>query len=132
MFCRNCGIQNADGAPTCISCGTPLDRVTNPYQATVTGPPATGPPATGEKPKNYLVESILVTLCCCIPLGIVGIVYAAQVDTKWNAGDHQGAIISADNAKKWTLIGFVVGFVLIGIQILAVIAGAADAGGGGF
>ncbi|MDQ3389279.1 MAG: CD225/dispanin family protein, partial [Gemmatimonadota bacterium] len=28
---------------------------------------------------NYLIPSILATLCCCLPAGIVSIIYAAQV-----------------------------------------------------
>lgn len=87
----------------------------------------------GEKPKNYLVESILVTFCCCLPLGIAGIVFAAQVDSKWNAGDQAGAIASAANAKKFTLIGFGIGILVnlavFGLQILAAI-GAANANNG--
>lgn len=85
------------------------------------------------KPENYLVQSILVTFCCCLPLGIAGIVFAAQVDSKWNAGDTAGAISSAANAKKFTLIGFGLGLVInllvFGLQILAAI-GAANQGGG--
>jgi len=29
-------------------------------------------------PKNWLVESILVTLFCCLPLGIAGIINASK------------------------------------------------------
>ncbi len=128
MFCRKCGVQNADGASNCSACGNPL--ALNPYQAQMPGM------ASGEKkPKNYLVESILVTLCCCLPLGIVGIVFAAQVDSKWNAGDQAGALTSASNAKKFTLIGFGVGLVVqaifIGIQVLAVVGAAAQANNNG-
>ena len=50
---------------------------------------------------NYLIQSILVTLCCCLPLGIVGIVYASQVNAKLAAGDVAGAEVAAGNAKKW-------------------------------
>jgi uncharacterized membrane protein YvbJ len=124
MFCRKCGAQNPEGAVNCSSCGAALSM--NPYQAT-----GFDGGSIGEKPKNYLVQSILVTLCCCLPLGIVGIVFAAQVDSKWNAGDQMGAIAAADNAKKFTLIGLVLGAVLnllvFGIQILAVVGAAANA-----
>ncbi|MFZ3275199.1 MAG: CD225/dispanin family protein, partial [Lutibacter sp.] len=44
------------------------------------------------QPKNYLIESILVTIFCCLPFGIVGIVFAAQVNAKFDAGDYEGAI----------------------------------------
>ena len=62
-------------------------------------------------PKTWLVESILVTLFCCIPFGIVGIVYASQVSSKFAAGNYVGAAQSSANAKKWTLIGMVCGII---------------------
>lgn len=130
MFCRQCGIKNADGVATCTACGAPL--FSNPYHSGAAGG---FQPMAGEKPKNYLVESILVTLCCCLPLGIVGIVFAAQVDGKWNSGDIAGAITSAENAKKFTMIGLGLGIliniVVIGIQILAVFGAVQQGGAGG-
>lgn len=59
--------------------------------------------------RNYLVQAILVTLCCCMPFGIVGIVYAAQVNSKAAAGDLAGAQAAANNAKLWSWIGFACG-----------------------
>ena len=128
MFCRQCGTLNAENAPTCTSCGNALTA--NPYGTSAAPNPNGlnpgnanfgGMPMEG-KPKNYLVESILLTFCCCLPLGIVGIVFASQVDSKWNAGDHAGAIAAAENAKKFVLIGLVLGIVVnivgFGIQIL--------------
>ncbi|MGB7786559.1 MAG: CD225/dispanin family protein [Salinimicrobium sp.] len=64
-------------------------------------------PAYGHQPpKSWLVESILVTLFCCIPFGIAGIVNAAKVETRFNAGDYEGARRSSEEAGKWTKIGF--------------------------
>lgn len=56
-------------------------------------------------PPNYLVFAILVTIFCCQILGIVSIVFAAQVNSKWNAGDFEGAVIASRNAKLWAWIG---------------------------
>lgn len=81
----------------------------NPY-ASSTGLPPSGPP-----PKNWLVESILVTIFCCLPFGIAGIVNAANVNSRWVAGDRDGALRASQQAGKWTKIGFFVsiaGFVL--------------------
>lgn len=101
----------------------------NPYQPFESA----GASTPRQKPKNYLIESILITLCCCLPLGIVGIVFAAQVDSKWNAGDHAGAISAADNAKKFVIIGLVLGLVVnLLVVALQVIAGIGAAQGGGF
>jgi hypothetical protein len=63
------------------------------------------------RPKNWLVESILVTIFCCLPFGIVGIVNAASVNSKFNAGDYTGALESSKNAGKWTKTGFWIGLV---------------------
>ncbi|WP_346858987.1 CD225/dispanin family protein [uncultured Draconibacterium sp.] len=67
-------------------------------------------------PSNYLVFAILVTIFCCQILGIVSIVFAAQVNSKWNAGDLEGAIAASKNAKLWAWIAFASG---IGIAIIA-------------
>jgi hypothetical protein len=57
-------------------------------------------------PPNYLVWAILSTILCCIPFGIISIIYAAQVNSKWQAGDITGAIASSKNAKIWAWVAF--------------------------
>jgi hypothetical protein len=70
------------------------------------------------RPKNYLVESILVTIFCCQPFGIVGIVFGSQVNSKYALGDFTGAKEASDNAKKWTTWGFISGIVImVGVLI---------------
>jgi hypothetical protein len=68
-------------------------------------------------PKTWLVESILVTLFCCLPFGIVGIINAAKVESKYNAGDVDGAYRASEEAGKWTKIGFWIGLVVVVIYI---------------
>ncbi|TKC07607.1 CD225/dispanin family protein [Pedobacter frigoris] len=70
------------------------------------------------QPKNWLVESILVTLFCCLPLGIVGIVNAANVNSRYGVGDYAGAQAASDAAGKYTKIGFFVGIGVIVLYIL--------------
>lgn len=70
-------------------------------------------------PKNWLVESILVTIFCCLPFGIAGIVNAANVNSRMASGDYEGAQRAAREAAKWTKIGFFVG---IGVVVLYIIA----------
>ena len=48
---------------------------------------------------SYLVPAILCTLFCCMPAGVVAIVFAAQVDTKAKVGDVEGAERASANAK---------------------------------
>ena len=71
-------------------------------------------------PPNYLVFAILTTIFCCQILGIVSIVFAAQVNSRWNSGDIQGALDASKNAKLWAWIAFGSGFLIaVGFAILA-------------
>jgi len=54
-----------------------------------------------------------VTILCCMPLGVVAIVYAAQVDKKWAMGDYAGAQQAAKKANMWATIAAVVGILWI-------------------
>ncbi|GAA3727272.1 hypothetical protein HDA32_003665 [Spinactinospora alkalitolerans] len=75
----------------------------------------------GQPPSNWLIPSILTTIFCCLPLGIVGIVFATQVNSKWTVGDYAGAEDSAKKAKMFTLIGAIGGFVVVALYILFVV-----------
>ena len=69
----------------------------------------------GAPPQNYLVWAILSTVFCCLPLGVASIVFAAQVNSKWQAGDARGAAESSAKAKKfamWSAIAGVVGAIV--------------------
>lgn len=72
----------------------------------------------GEYVPNNLVWAILSTLLCCLPLGIVSIVYAAQVDGKRAAGDIAGARESSQKAKTWAIWAVVSGPILLTIWFL--------------
>lgn len=61
------------------------------------------PPASADIP-NYLVPAILSTIFCCLPLGVVSIVFATQVNNKVAAGDIAGAAEASKKAKMFMFI----------------------------
>ena len=65
------------------------------------------------KPNNHLAWAILSTIFCCLPLGIVSIVYSAKVDGLYNSGDYAGAYNAANKAQNYALWGTVIGFICI-------------------
>lgn len=118
MFCTKCGKENAPGVAFCAQCGAPLGGASG-------GPPA-APGATPVVP-NYLVWAILSTLFCCLPLGVVSIVFATQVNGKLQAGDVAGAQHASKNAKTWAWVSFGVGLAGILIYVIVMALGIASA-----
>ncbi len=89
----------------------------------------TPPPATGGSTTvpNYLVPAI-ISIFCCWPLGIVAIIFAAQVNGKVAAGDLAGAADASKKAKLFSFIaigiGVVVGLIYLLLTILGIGLGA--------
>ncbi len=110
MYCHVCGKHNPDNASSCHACGATF---ANPYQAPAAPQQAAGTYSGGTPThlNNYLAPAIFATLCCCLPFGIVSIVYAAQVNAKLAGGDIYGAMQSAQSAKMWFWIAFGFGVV---------------------
>ena len=65
----------------------------------------TPPPPTGTTTSvpNYLVPAI-ISAVCCFPLGIISIVFAAQVNGKVAAGDIPGAMQASKLAKILSIV----------------------------
>ncbi|SDP44784.1 Interferon-induced transmembrane protein [Pedococcus dokdonensis] len=78
----------------------------------------------GTPPPNYLVWAILSTLFCCLPLGVVSIVFAAQVNSKWASGDAAGALDSSKKAKNFAMWSAIAG-VVVGILYVVFVIGIA-------
>ena len=76
-----------------------------------------GWPAQRE-PDNYLVWAILCTVLCCLPFGIVSLVYSTKVSGLWSQGRYAEAQAAADSAKKWAIIGAIVGGVIAVIIVV--------------
>ena len=123
--CPNCGASNLDNASICVNCGRSLGPGGGPAQTYTPPPPPSSGAAFGGSPvapaaqiPNYLWQSIVVTLCCCLPLGVVAIVFAAQVNTKLAQGDIAGAQDASQKAKMFCWIGFAIGLVFIVISMI--------------
>jgi hypothetical protein len=135
MFCPQCGSNNDDQARHCSQCGTALQPVAvqaPPPQYPAPGappqypPPAAPPyypppqfnagvPPTLPSVPNYMTQAILVTLFCCIPVGIVAIIRANEVNKKLGAGDYAGAVQASNSAKSmcWWAVGAGIAFSIL-------------------
>ena len=77
-----------------------------------TPPPSSTAPAT--IPNNLvlaIIAAVVSFLFCCLPHGLVSVIFATQVDKKAAAGDIQGATNAARQAKMWAWISIIVAIV---------------------
>lgn len=89
MYCTNCATPRAESATACANCGAAVERF--PVRPAV---------------PNYLVHAIVLSFCCCLPLGVVAIIYAAQVNSKLASGDITAAIAASRRARTWCWVAF--------------------------
>ncbi|MDE5959899.1 MAG: CD225/dispanin family protein, partial [Muribaculaceae bacterium] len=69
-------------------------------------------------PPTYLPWNVLVTICCCIPVGIAGVLFSSQVSRKYERGDIEGARQASERAAWCFIIAFTLGLVLWPFQML--------------
>lgn len=70
------------------------------------------------KPDNYLVWAILTTILCCLPFGIVSIVYAVKVDNLYYNGQYDEAVAKAKSAKTWAIVAAASGLAILIIYFI--------------
>lgn len=111
--------HTADATPQAAAGGTP----------TTGGGAPLGQGLGASAPDPWLWQSIVATLLCCLPAGVVGIIYAVKSQKAAGEGDLRAATEAAKTAKTWTLvsvgIGVVVGIIAIGFTFLGAAAGVA-------
>ncbi len=71
-------------------------------------------------PQTYLPWNVLATVCCCLPAGIIGIIFSARVSKKYNEGDIEGARRASEGAAWCLMISIVLGLVCWPFQMLFV------------
>ena len=73
-------------------------------------------------PPTNLVWAILSTVLCCLPLGVVAIVKASQVERHFYAGRYEEAKKASDAARNWSIISAVASFIFGILYFFFVIA----------
>ena len=79
-----------------------------------------GMSAAGDRPMppNYLVWAVLATLCCCVPTGVVALIYSSKVSYFYNKGDYEGACSASEKACWLVIISFVAGLIWAPFSVL--------------
>ncbi len=74
-------------------------------------------------PPTHLVWAVVMTVLCCLPAGVVAIVFASQVSSRYYAGNYEGARRSSELAEIWIIVSFVLGVLTSTLYMPMVIAG---------
>lgn len=71
----------------------------------------------GQRPDSYLAWAIVSAILCCVPCGIVSIIYAALVNSRYDRGDVEGAKKASETAQMWIMVSITLGLLFFPIQI---------------
>ena len=106
-YCSNCGSENQSDSKFCVSCGENTGSITNKNNSEAvktTNTYVNNQNSNQVKPSNHLVWGILTTVLCCLPFGIVSIVYATKVDTLFSSNKFEEAAKASKNAATWAIV----------------------------
>ena len=90
-------------------------------------PPSSAPPTIPNNMVMAIIASVVSLMFCCLPHGVVSLIFALQVNKKEAAGDIEGATKAAKMAKMlawisiilsvlWLIVGMVFGVFSIILQ----------------
>jgi len=68
---------------------------------------------TRKCPPTYLMWSILLTICCCNPVGIIPIILGSTVSSKFRSMDYEGARRASEQTEWAVIITFVLGLMML-------------------
>ncbi len=126
MICPHCQANIPDNSNFCTVCGVSLVSSGAENQQQPMPPNNQMPPNCDMNIPDYLVWSILELVCCCLPFGIVSLIYSVQANNAKKMGNFTVAHENAEKAKKFLIWGVVLGAVVniavIAIQVLAALA----------
>ena len=109
-FCSNCGAAQAETvqADTFDPAAAPADVLRQRADQLRADPAA----QTQKNIENHFIKSIIATVCCCVPFGIVGIIYATRVDAFLKAGNRAAAEDASKKASLWSNLAIGIGVVV--------------------
>ena len=117
MFCRNCGKENLDNSSYCKECGEELhaEIIEQQVQQDSEQQPNYMPDYSEKPVKNYMafsiITTILTTICCCLPFGIVAVIYSSEVNSRLRMGNIISLLLS--------LLLFIIGIVIFFVGVLS-------------
>lgn len=81
------------------------------------------------RPSSYLALAIISTILCCLPTGVVSIIYSTKVNGLYADGKYEEAKKASRHAKTWGLVsigialfGWIIYILFFGLAFLGIAA----------
>jgi hypothetical protein len=86
-------------------------------------PPSSAPATVPNKMVMAIIATVVSIMGCCLPHGLVSLMFAMQVGKKEAAGDIEGANNAAKQAKMWAWISIIAGVLGLVTWIICAVLG---------
>ena len=97
MFCQKCGIDLGESQESlCLEC---KEKSLN------------------SEVKDYTIYSVLSMVLCCVPFGVVSLIYSSKAAMLVKNGKTSEAEEMSQKAKNWAIAAAITGFILTSIYI---------------
>lgn len=111
-ICPECGYANSEEQKRCRVCNADLgvSTASQKYDWNKAATDTNDYSKDRSWFRSYLTESIILTLCCCLPMGILGVVFSSQALASFKVMDYEKADRKANAARKVVIWGLVLAF----------------------
>ncbi len=107
IYCRNCGNLIDRDKLFCPYCGNRIGAyILSQKQYAQDYSPQCQKPFW---PNSNMAFAIMTTFLFCLPIGIIAVIFANRVDELYELGEYEKAEMAAIDAKKWSILGTVIG-----------------------
>lgn len=117
-FCTKCGYQLPDDAICCSQCGNMLNSANPQPQAAPAQTYTANSAPSGKLNVGMLVWAIINSLFCCLPLGIVALVYSIKTGSSTTVEEENDC---GKKAKVWNIVATVAGAVFMIAWVILII-----------
>lgn len=76
------------------------------------------PPDRPQMPETYLLQSILVTIFCCLPLGVVAIMKSLKISECYNRGQYAEAKKQSEETVMYFWLSAIIGVSIIALILI--------------
>jgi len=102
-------MNHPDSVNHCPNCGAVLPEANVSVGFKMSPVPESSANQGAVKIESHIVKAIISTICCCLPIGIAAIVFAAKVGPSLKANNREAALEASKKANLWGNISIGVG-----------------------